>query len=231
MTNYQRKVYYIEKFIEDTPEGNAGFVSITNTQECCLIKIGIRGLSLEGVHKVSWYGCSQEGKEKIGELPLLNGRADCEMQFAYDEQRYQALANASWLCFEFTPSVWGRCELQKEGAFSYLLQNCPILQPFPDQGYYVSISPLQLKACVPRDQNLANNSFLLHGYYSYQHIILGYYEDATHQGYYLGVPGEYVWKQRQLAQLFGFDGYEKSGELGYYMRKVELGERKHLVSM
>ena len=68
--------------------------------------------------------------------------------------------------------------------------------------------------CLPRHYwNLANNSFLLHGYYNYNHLLL--VEEDGH--YWLGVPGIYDPKEAHAAELFGFsrftDAYNQQLEL------------------
>jgi len=50
-----------------------------------------------------------------------------------------------------------------------------------------------------------SNSFLLHSYYSYRHLILGKFGDGS---YFLGVPGMGQNKDRFMAQLFGFSKFK-----------------------
>ena len=45
--------------------------------------------------------------------------------------------------------------------------------------------------------------------------------------YYLGVPGTYFEREKMVAIMFGFEGFEcdgavEIGKFGYYMRRVEL---------
>ena len=61
--------------------------------------------------------------------------------------------------------------------------------------------------------HLANNSFLLHGYHNYHHLLL--IEKDGH--YWLGVPGIYDPREARAARLFGFpqftDSYNDSLQL------------------
>ena len=141
--------------------------------------------------------------------------------------------------FQFGKNDWGNCFVKKDGeqieipqvqaaeirpprsTFEQLLQTYPVIQPFLNQGDYVEIEPMALKMLAPGYRKLADNSFILHGYYTHNHIILGFYKDDERQGYYLGVPGSFETKEQLMAEMFGFEGYERSGDLGYYMRKVE----------
>ncbi|WP_270395426.1 DUF6128 domain-containing protein [Mediterraneibacter massiliensis] len=53
---------------------------------------------------------------------------------------------------------------------------------------------------------LANNSFLLHGYHNYNHLLL--VEEDGH--YWLGVPGIYDTHEARAASLFGFPQFTRS---------------------
>ncbi|MGN0346125.1 MAG: hypothetical protein ACI4DU_02455 [Lachnospiraceae bacterium] len=117
-------------------------------------------------------------------------------------------------------------ENEQQEEFQEFMKQFPVLQPFPSQGNYVQITPFAVKYLAPDFQSMAQNSFLLHGYYTYHHLILGYYRDERKCGYYLGVPGTFQEREQMLAGMFGFEGYEHSGNLGYYMKRVELGKIK-----
>ena len=84
---------------------------------------------------------------------------------------------------------------------------------------------------VRREWHLANNSFLLHGYYNYHHLAF-IQEDVD---LYLGVPGMYCEKERRAAQAFGFPRFvryeddmmtlsdaekEECPDFGYWCRQV-----------
>ena len=77
-------------------------------------------------------------------------------------------------------------------------------------------------------QPLANNSFLLHGFYNYHHVILGKIEEQGQESIYLGVPGVYHEREKVVAVMFGFDSFEcarepaETGTFGYYMKQVEI---------
>ncbi len=79
-------------------------------------------------------------------------------------------------------------------------------------------------------QKLLNNSFLLHGFYNYRHLILGPDRELSEEGeenFYIGVPGTYFEREKMVAVMFGFEGFEgkgpvEIGSFGYYMRKVNL---------
>lgn len=78
-------------------------------------------------------------------------------------------------------------------------------------------------AMLPRcEWKLANNSFLLHGYYNYHYLVL--IEDG--EGLWLGVPGIYHSREEKAAQNFGFSSFvqvedSETEPFGYWCRKVK----------
>lgn len=109
-----------------------------------------------------------------------------------------------------------------------LKQMYPSIHPFGDERMFLSIAPKDFVIMRKEYQNMVHNSFLLHGYYNYRHIILGRYEEKEGPCYYLGVPGNYYTRECMVAQMFGFEAFEgeqtpsQSGDFGYYMKKVEI---------
>ena len=74
-----------------------------------------------------------------------------------------------------------------------------------------------LSRLIRREWQLANNSFLLHGYYNYHH--LAFLQEG--ENLYLGVPGVYSEKERRAAQAFGFPGF-----VNYEEEMLDLPERE-----
>lgn len=68
------------------------------------------------------------------------------------------------------------------------------------------ISRQQLSTLPRKFWFLSNNSFLLHGYYNYNHLLL--VEDDGHL--WLGVPGIYDPREAHVANLFGFPQFTAS---------------------
>ena len=67
-----------------------------------------------------------------------------------------------------------------------------------------------------------HNSFLLHGYYNYGHLVL----DEKNGRSRLGVPGNYYEREEVVASMFGFPDFEpakgrekQTGVFGYYFTK------------
>lgn len=55
---------------------------------------------------------------------------------------------------------------------------------------------------------LGNNSFLLHGFFNYHHLLLGRLPDGK---WFIGVPGVYARQEGMMAAVFGFPGFMHIG--------------------
>ena len=104
----------------------------------------------------------------------------------------------------------------------------PHIQPFQDERDYLSINPSDFVLFPSKFYKAVNNSFLLHGYYNYNHLILARMEHRGEVIYYIGVPGNYYDREKQVAVMFGFESFEcaaepaKTGDFGYYLMRMEL---------
>lgn len=71
----------------------------------------------------------------------------------------------------------------------------------------------QLKVLLQATNNdsidVENNSFLRHGFYTFNHILVGRLMDDEN-GLFVGVPGLYGNRERFLASMFGFHNFRKS---------------------
>ena len=63
---------------------------------------------------------------------------------------------------------------------------------------------------VNKINNMSNNSFLRHGYYNYDHIIVGkcYDNDTDKELVLIGVPGIFHEKEKFMASMFGFPEFK-----------------------
>lgn len=122
-------------------------------------------------------------------------------------------------------------ELLYPNKWQQLRHSYQTVHPFEQEDEFISIEPKDFVIMRQEYQNLVNNSFLLHGFYNYRHIILG--RKKGNPQYYLGVPGTYYDREKMVAVMFGFEGFEASGEdntdkeieqgtFGYYMRRVDI---------
>lgn len=77
--------------------------------------------------------------------------------------------------------------------------------------------------CLPRcEWRHANNSFLIHGYYNYHHLILTVRDDWLK----LGVPGVYHPQEEKAAESFGFPEFIPAEELDLKLTDEEKNDRE-----
>lgn len=74
---------------------------------------------------------------------------------------------------------------------------------------------------------IGNNSFLLHGFFNYRHVIFGELKEETMTRHFIGVPGIFQNQERIMAALFGFPEFRtaktaeyKTGSFGYWYRFI-----------
>ncbi len=113
----------------------------------------------------------------------------------------------------------------------YLFNNFQRMYPFEDNevAWCVKIEPQDIGMLPMESWVLGNNSFLLHGYYSYRHLIFARLNDDKEARYVLGVPGIYHNREKFMARMFGFENFKsikrrdrRSGEFGYWYVPIML---------
>ena len=115
-----------------------------------------------------------------------------------------------------------------DNKWDQLCNHYPKVHPFPDKKIFLSIKPKDFIILQQEYQKLIQNSFLLHGFYNYGHMILGKLTEEKDAPIYIGVPGVYYEREKQAAQMFGFVGFEsaehpvQAGSYGYYMIEVKI---------
>ncbi|MDE5804068.1 MAG: hypothetical protein K2I22_14265 [Lachnospiraceae bacterium] len=119
-------------------------------------------------------------------------------------------------------------DLLSGDKWEQLNKQYPHIHPFGDAREYLSITPRDFVILSRKYQELVQNSFLLHGYYNYGHVILTRIKEKNGERFYLGVPGVYYTREKQAALMFGFEGFEAGteravdGGFGYYMKQVDI---------
>ncbi len=163
-----------------------------------------------------------EGQKKKGNREMLDENREKEMKME------EIILNDKW---------------------EQLCRMYPVVHPYEDERKYISIQPKDFVVMTGDYQHLANNSFLLHGFYNYRHIVLGREpideadRNQTAQGqekeetgqkgekkgdFFLGVPGVYYEREKMVALMFGFEAFEccggkaEPGKFGYYLRRVKI---------
>lgn len=105
----------------------------------------------------------------------------------------------------------------------------PPMYPFEDDEMTdcVRIEPQDIGRLPMESWILANNSFLLHSYYSYRHLLLARRCCNSGYEYVLCVPGICQSREQFMAAMFGFCDFkpvkhveDKTGEFGYWYMPV-----------
>ena len=126
------------------------------------------------------------------------------------------------------PSSPSREPICSTDKWEQLCTMYPEIHPFRDSREYLSIAPKDFVVLCKEYQKLVHNSFLLHGYYNYRHLILGRIRQKDAWQYYIGVPGNFYDREKVVAEMFGFEAFEgekesaSPGDYGYYMKRVEI---------
>ena len=121
--------------------------------------------------------------------------------------------------------------------WTQLCKTYPQVHIFPEADTVV-IKPKDMVILTRKYHELALNSFVLHAYYNYRQLLLFRYhvKDKDEMTYYLGVPGIYYEREKRIAMMFGFEGFENGearmkdekerkmyvGCFGYYMKQVDI---------
>lgn len=162
----------------------------------------------------------EPGAEEQPELQQAIPPAEEEAQSHEEESAFEApflRSQRKMQAGQISPNKWEQ-----------LNRIYPKIQPFGDVREYLSIAPCDFVILSEHYQEMVQNSFLLHGYYNYGHLILTKIKEGIDDNYYLGVPGVYYEREKQAALLFGFEGFEgdgdavQDGSFGYYMKRVEI---------
>lgn len=105
----------------------------------------------------------------------------------------------------------------------------PAMYPFEHQEFERSVrmEPQDI-GLLPREMwKYAGNSFLLHSYYAYHHILFVRRLRKEQRNCYLMLPGIYYPKEQHMAQLFGFSDFcpvrkkaLQQGDFGYWYMEV-----------
>jgi len=112
----------------------------------------------------------------------------------------------------------------EEQTLAYFFEKGTRMCPFEDTTITqcVRIEPADLEYLPREAWVLGSNSFLLHGYYTYGHLILAKLKGMGVESTILGVPGQYQNRERFLAKMFGFEYFKpigassSEGDFGYW---------------
>lgn len=89
-----------------------------------------------------------------------------------------------------------------------LIRSLPVIQPFSNEDIHcVRVELKDLRLLPPSNWHLCNNSFLLHAFFTYRHLIFGEIPSAKEHKWFIGVPGIRYRQEHVLAAIFGFSDF------------------------
>ena len=127
--------------------------------------------------------------------------------------------------------------LTRMQVFSRMQEDCDYVDAFDDDTYYdcMEVTPDKLRTLLQSDgpealavdgTDIEQNSFLMHGFYTFRHILVGRVQ-SDENALLIGVPGVYSNKERFMAGMFGFNNFRRSHRsdcrnpyFGYWYREI-----------
>lgn len=112
-----------------------------------------------------------------------------------------------------------------EQKWQALSRRCPHFRPFADgeMADCIQITPRELSFIRQENCRMGNNSFLMHGFCNYRHLLFAKRRDG---GYILGIPGIFENQELFMANMFGFPEFKEAasrrqhGRFGYWCRRM-----------
>ena len=93
-------------------------------------------------------------------------------------------------------------------TWQQLTSTLPLTRPFSNQDIRcVRVELKDLRLLPPSNWHLCNNSFLLHAFFTYRHLIFGEIPSAKDHKWFIGVPGIRYRQEHVLAAIFGFSDF------------------------
>lgn len=234
----QRFTQYLYEYRQSEKVKNIGFVKVEQGKNGGKIQIQTRSFFFSAAGKLKVYlfyekNGAYEGilQGEIGkDKPLIQymltfsyediGNEVCGIFFEDEEKtRYMAAWNGEAINVDMiSTEPLKEVEMQAE-----------------KESFYEKIQRKDLVRLPRREWKLANNNFLLHGFYNYHHLL--WIEEGDEL--YIGVPGVNHAREVQAARAFGFIQFRKmeNGEIelseeeknpredfGYFCRRIEKNE-------
>ena len=115
-------------------------------------------------------------------------------------------------------------------AFEKVFINRDFIDAFEDDYFYdcVEVTPELLKQLPIEDDAVVNNSFLVHGYYNFKHILFGKVcENDNNTRYFIGVPGMYCNRERLWHRCLAFATSKRATEATIPIHISDTGIRKY----
>lgn len=175
---------YLYEYKDGKKVRNIGFMKIDNQMDQSTIRIyarpldEVKGILLQRPDGELYLGAWEDGLQEMETLMTPSAVAE--------EPQESEVTNISM-------PVWQEDETTIEDYIP------------PNNITFEKIKRQDLSRLPRKEWRLANNSFLLHGFYNYHHLL--YIEEDGNV--WIGVPGIYHDKEKQAANMFGFTEFRR----------------------
>lgn len=244
MSDYKRIVSYIYCYENGIKSGSVGFCKVEVKNGQGRLHISIKGVKQKNlsIYFYSWVDGNmvpfRAGKmETNGEAGEYKERFDAgSSEFTgaggiFLGDNIDMLYAAEWDDIEINPSRITFAapkkiieaaqvpeEVKEEDELTAMINSKQKIDAFEDDVMYdcVEIDIMELKRLPISSADLERNTFVLHSYYNYHHLLFGRVENKNGiDKYFLGVPGTYGNRERFVAMMYGFENFRKSHRSGY----------------
>ena len=216
-------IQYLYEYENGKPIRNLGFVKIDKQMDKMVLQI--RGKQLDDVEGIQfqtgdgrkYIATWQPNEVEIPQCPAVMPQEPPQRPAVMPQEPPQRPAAPSLQQLPQPP-------IQEEEEVSAYIP--------PNTIRYEKIQRQDLSRLPRREWRIANNSFLLHGFYNYHHLL--YIEEG--EQVWIGVPGIYHEKEKTAANAFGFPEFRRLTDMelelsdeekntyedfGYWCRQVE----------
>ena len=237
----RRVITYLYRYEEENKKGNIGFIKLLINEKEIEAEIIIKGCKdySKEITLFLVYDCKKKTQKTLGKINLFRGSGKGKMTFSNEDIEKCIGIKGKLNDNEFIASCWmddgqeGLKEyeivLEEDEVDSEEIQNdtenreeleqqeckqeVSEEEPVSNKKNYERINLVDIHSLPKRNWYLCNNSFLLHGFFNYNYLVIWKKKDCGVDRTYLGVPGIYERPERMMAMLFGFPEFEPEKEL------------------
>ncbi|MBS7209248.1 MAG: hypothetical protein KH034_02330 [Lachnospiraceae bacterium] len=236
----KRFTQYLYEYRQSEKVKNIGFVKVEQGRDGGRIQIQTRGLFFSPTEKLKVYLFYEKNGMYEGILQGEIGKNKPLMQYILTFSSEEIGNEVCGIFLEDREkkrymAVWNGETINADTISTEHLKEIEIQESDRRGNFCEKIQRKDLVRLPRREWKLANNNFLLHGFYNYHHLL--WIEEDNEL--YIGVPGVNHAREVQAARAFGFTQFRKmengEGELteeernpredfGYFCRRIKKNE-------
>lgn len=228
-----QNIQYLYEYEKGKPIRNLGFMKIDKQMDKMILQIYGKQLDeVTGIQFDKEDGSKYVGTWQPNEVEIPRRPSAAHPQQGSSVVVLEPQPSTQELPAQLAPSQRQMSEMTSQPKVSQ--EESQEVSPYipPNTVHYEKIQRQDLSRLPRREWRVANNSFLLHGFYNYHHLL--YIEDGDQV--WIGVPGIYHEKEKAAANAFGFPEFRRLTDMeieladeekntyedfGYWCRQVE----------